>query len=860
MRGLLLLLALTMLPVRTAGADCVDPDATPLLFGFEPLNYKPGWQCGSFGFDAALFSALANQGVNAEIAFDADSTTMPACTLPLLINHKNWHTKYIITDGWDGGFISEHYPTIADAEDCRDEYCDNYDMLDTNNVVVRRNAVDGDAMLWIAPSAISAVLSSTTDAITFCGYCQGGLGRNSWVPAPSDDAGATAVVIDDSTDTVQGCGTLTTLIQGIGCVGHPPPWGPYVEDAAAHFLANTRGTKFEVHGNKKNLMNCSRGCDRGPDVFDVAATRTGVRWLVTEDQPGTHYVVTTSGSWERNAVPETLAVVDGDGSGAYEMAKPVTGYRVDVVAVDEYGRTRQSSRAVVGDEDGSSQGRGQASIPPKGPALAEVGAEAADGRRQRVMRSPASAGARAGAKVVDPPCECADFVVYSSNAVIANVVGLHFCGYTNSQGLYFSIRTVIGDVAGTTMRAALEETRDANRLHNDQCFPPCTRLYADPPTLVIAGDESIVDFADFAEGAEQECQTTCHSYYDYADLDEDGRPDCPVQVVPGATPAEVSLCCESAEDWNEGGDWIVESPKAVVFTSDDGEKGATVPDFATGMMVASEFGGAGYPAEMIAESQVQNAPGARLTRGTAAINAGLRYLFVHGGYTRSWVWTEFMEGPQYDASALTRKQRIVVVAPGCWTLRDPYHLSYLGMHERLMFNDRTKTVAAGVVGQLNSDWDIRNRAAALRISDEFAHAPAERTMSDVLFDAVRSFDTENVRYGRGCVFYGGYVRKRGGDIAGLEICDSVKAAARLRAVGSPSGGSVKVQFFLARESRVVVEVFDVAGRAVGRPVDADLAAGEHEVEWGGGGAGAGVYFARMRVDGKSLTARIVLVR
>jgi hypothetical protein len=81
---------------------------------------------------------------------------------------------------------------------------------------------------------------------------------------------------------------------------------------------------------------------------------------------------------------------------------------------------------------------------------------------------------------------------------------------------------------------------------------------------------------------------------------------------------------------------------------------------------------------------------------------------------------------------------------------------------------------------------------------------------------------------------------------------------------NPFNPSTTIPFELATEARVQLAVFDVAGRRVQTLVDTRLAPGTHRVEWSGpaqaGAARSGVYFYRLRVDGRVVeTRKMVLV-
>jgi glucose/arabinose dehydrogenase len=88
----------------------------------------------------------------------------------------------------------------------------------------------------------------------------------------------------------------------------------------------------------------------------------------------------------------------------------------------------------------------------------------------------------------------------------------------------------------------------------------------------------------------------------------------------------------------------------------------------------------------------------------------------------------------------------------------------------------------------------------------------------------------------------------------------------LAAFPSPGSGTVRLAFELPRPSRVRLRVFDVAGRVVHEALpSAILAAGRHEVGWDGRVAGsapapAGLYLARLDVDGRATHRRFMRLR
>jgi len=70
----------------------------------------------------------------------------------------------------------------------------------------------------------------------------------------------------------------------------------------------------------------------------------------------------------------------------------------------------------------------------------------------------------------------------------------------------------------------------------------------------------------------------------------------------------------------------------------------------------------------------------------------------------------------------------------------------------------------------------------------------------------------------------------------------------------------RFRFDLPEAERAVIEVFDVAGRRSAKVLDAVMAAGPHEVDWGANGLASGVYLVRLKAGARSGVLRFVRVR
>jgi hypothetical protein len=86
----------------------------------------------------------------------------------------------------------------------------------------------------------------------------------------------------------------------------------------------------------------------------------------------------------------------------------------------------------------------------------------------------------------------------------------------------------------------------------------------------------------------------------------------------------------------------------------------------------------------------------------------------------------------------------------------------------------------------------------------------------------------------------------------------------LRAGPNPFRGSADVVFGLSKDGWVELRVHDLAGREVSTLVSGRFTAGPHAVTWDGrdgrgARVGAGVYFMRLRAEGRTLRATVVKI-
>ncbi|HDR06741.1 MAG TPA: T9SS type A sorting domain-containing protein, partial [Candidatus Coatesbacteria bacterium] len=76
----------------------------------------------------------------------------------------------------------------------------------------------------------------------------------------------------------------------------------------------------------------------------------------------------------------------------------------------------------------------------------------------------------------------------------------------------------------------------------------------------------------------------------------------------------------------------------------------------------------------------------------------------------------------------------------------------------------------------------------------------------------------------------------------------------------PAEGAVHFRCTLPDDGRVTLSVYDLSGRRVAVVVDAELAAGRHEVAWDSSAVPPGVYLYRLTAGAGALTGRLVVSR
>jgi hypothetical protein len=82
----------------------------------------------------------------------------------------------------------------------------------------------------------------------------------------------------------------------------------------------------------------------------------------------------------------------------------------------------------------------------------------------------------------------------------------------------------------------------------------------------------------------------------------------------------------------------------------------------------------------------------------------------------------------------------------------------------------------------------------------------------------------------------------------------------LKAYPNPFNASTTVSYNLASSGYARVDIFDIMGRLVATLVDGHQTAGPHQVVWDASRVASGTYFARLRVDSKTQSEKLVLLK
>ena len=176
---------------------------------------------------------------------------------------------------------------------------------------------------------------------------------------------------------------------------------------------------------------------------------------------------------------------------------------------------------------------------------------------------------------------------------------------------------------------------------------------------------------------------------------------------------------------------------------------------------------------------------------------------------------------------------------------------YFPLHGRQVFGETSPGYPAWVPTTVNLGTAYAGQTVKIRfwVEGDFHYSAPGWRIDDVSFTGITNapFIAVNAEAGS-C------------NLAGVD--DAAPAVLAFAIDGeNPGRGRPSFRFELPTSSRVSIAVYDVAGRHMATIADGAYAAGVYHAKWGNSEAPrAGLYFARMTADGKTINRRIIVVR
>lgn len=161
-------------------------------------------------------------------------------------------------------------------------------------------------------------------------------------------------------------------------------------------------------------------------------------------------------------------------------------------------------------------------------------------------------------------------------------------------------------------------------------------------------------------------------------------------------------------------------------------------------------------------------------------------------------------------------------------------------------------------------------AAAVLRGSVLGNGAARVTSPSLSFEGTVGQAIVGVSTGPARVVYHGFWVAGGARVAGVDDDPDAPAVPHALRFGAPSPNpsraAVRFGVSLPKDAKVTLEILDLQGRRIASVAPGSLAAGEHQLFWNGrddsgARASAGVFFARLHVDDRTVgTRRIVLTR
>jgi len=667
------------------------------------------------------------------------------------------------------------------------------------------------------------------------------------------------------------CTETQTVWARLGCAE------PGAYPSAAHAVS---GQQLEVCGEPTGVISCGLGCLNQATLYsnivafvDSGASQATIGFQTNgEIGSSSHTVRGFAIAADYPGAPDTLAIVAADGGPGILRCYASTvadGYLLyDVAEEDSNGAATWSDPVTIGTKpinwDSLGDCRWDEPVMTYGSDTLLYVAEG----ETLIPYVPASS-------FLPDTSSRYDYVIYTRYQT--GWLGFVQAAAESLQAQGLRVRVLTGDYGFESLRQVLRDYIANNAAYNASCSN-CSHVFpVDPgPTLLICGDAwpEIIYPLTFPDNG-QCLGNNCHSYSLIADLDNDSIPDCPVEVIPGDSPAEILRMVNAGADFARGR--FLDSGEHVLLVGGDridGVQAGWLHDFIARTKVLYEVH-AMSPFAAIYETDYpvgDNYAGVQ-TAVRDDINDGALEAWFFGSLTNTLKFPAWCISSISDPSYLTTKQRMVFWAPGCmlggvWW---PDSLSYnqAPTMEKMAFNDPQKTMMAGGVFHLDPGYETRHLPWAEILRDTRMYALPGTPVSRVHYDAMQAwfdqFPGDN--YVLSTYAVGAHVLVPDAATS-VPPGDSNGTAAVPHALGAWGnvGQRPSFRFSLGQATRISLRIVDVSGRYVTTLREAELPSGPHQFTWlgkdrFGKDVGSGVYFGVLTTrDGRRDVAKVVIIR
>lgn len=811
-----------------------------------------------FGCDAASMEAkivagadtagLARVSIRVQSAWSDDPFRWTTDFRDLL---RGATAVYLDTHGNAGGHAFEYFLTPAARDTRLAEYLDTYGAgFYTASVPMPAIGItDYGIQNHLAPHLDSSVALVVT-------ACWSALLLQHWGTFSAEEGGSAYLGYNYEPDARLVCDDLEAIVDAMSCYSYAHGRRDINNSIQDAFAAAQSGLPL-LAGWGGNRWRDDTDCKgRAVTFVDCGAFSGAVHWMVSNEQRWTYYEV--HGFRASGGDPDLLGTVDGSGLPSrdeirvYELPVSDPGYvAFQVVEIDDALRPSASQVFSWGEEP---QGWPEEATVSCAPAPLEPAAgplhrlEAGTGLLVPLDRTSIE--------------DCADALIYTddAHAAWAGRVWLQVALTTNPvTGRAFRPLVLTGGSSPLDARAAFRRVSEANRIYNSG-HPPDPYPYY--PQLYLVGDGSEAGVANlwWDDGPVDVClQPICRSWALITDLNHNLAPEGDVSVIPASTYEEVQIACESADDWNANR--YVDPGRALALFLGDRDGLQTAPWLVQELEpVRWAFDTSGHPLlGQLLESDFGYFEWERMGQaGAALLNQGLSYVWLAGLNTAQNNFTAFLSGEQL----WTRRQRLLGFGPSCEIGATWWPENWRSKKIKdLVFHPLEGTVFAGVIGQVNGAYGPVHEATQEALLRVLSEAPAGTPLATIAGRAARLLPDSYADLRGGIQAFGALVLTKGPLASEVPEAPAVPSSRLdLRAPAVSSGRTVRLAFSLPQSDEIRLEVFDVRGRRVARPVDGEwMGAGEHEAEWNSASCAGGIYFARLACrSGGTVSRKLVI--